>query len=163
MPAPAARSVVRGVSISSCSHIPNFEARPKVRTYHADICLKISHNRNMARRGKPKGPVNWFLVEWMDACGISGRGAQTKMMELTGWSKATMSQLYNGEQDYSPPLVNAAAMALNAEPYELLMHPEKAMNLRKLRESALRIAADNQAVENKSEEQPKPLKDGTNG
>lgn len=117
----------------------------------------------MARRGKPKGPVNWFLVEWMDACGISGRGAQTKMMELTGWSKATMSQLYNGEQDYSPKIVNEAAVALNAEPYELLIHPEKAMNLRKLRESAIRIAADNQAIQTKSEAFSNPVKDGTNG
>lgn len=117
----------------------------------------------MARRGKPKGPVNWFLVEWMDACGISGRGAQARMMELTGWSRATMSQLYNGEQDYSPKIVNEAAAALNAEPYEMLMHPEKAMNLRKLRESAIRIAAENPAPVLKAVDPPEQLREGTNG
>lgn len=97
----------------------------------------------MARRGIPKGPVNWYLREWMEACDIKGRGAQSKMMKLTGWSKATMSQLYSGQQDYSPKLVNEAAAALNAEPWELLMPPERAMAMRRLREDAIRIAADN--------------------
>lgn len=67
----------------------------------------------------------------MDACGLNGRGALTKMCELTGWSKATMSQLYNGKQDYSPAVVNAAAAALKAEPYELLMPPERAFAIRR--------------------------------
>ena len=85
----------------------------------------------MARRGIPKGPINWYLPEWMAACGLEGRGSQTKMRELTGWSKATMHQLYHGEQDYSPAVVNAAATALKAEPYELLMPPEKAFMIRR--------------------------------
>lgn len=54
-----------------------------------------------------------------------------------------MSQLYNGEQDYSPKIINDAAAALNLEPFELLMHPDRAMNYRKMHESALRIASDN--------------------
>lgn len=58
------------------------------------------------------------------------------MMELTGWSKATMSQLYNGTQDYSPKVVNEAARALNAQPYELLMVPERAMAFRQFLASA---------------------------
>ena len=124
MPAAPASSDVRGFVMPVCSHIPNFHATSKVRTNLADLSAEISHNQNMARRGRPKGPVNWFLVEWMDACGISGRGAQSRMQELTGWSKATMSQLYNGEQDYSPKIVNEAAQALNAKPYEMLMPPK---------------------------------------
>lgn len=93
----------------------------------------------MARRGVPKGPVNWYLREWMDACGLKGRGAQARMMELTGWSKATMSQLYNGTQDYSPKVVNEAAMALSVEPYELLMPPQRAMAFRQFRSTAEQI------------------------
>jgi transcriptional regulator with XRE-family HTH domain len=96
----------------------------------------------MARRGVPKGQINWYLREWMASAGLSGRGAQTKMMERTGWSKATMSQLFNGTQDYSPNIVNDAAKALNCEPYELLMHPDRAMRLRRVREDALRIVED---------------------
>lgn len=76
----------------------------------------------------------------MDACGLSGRGAQAKMMDLTGWSKATMSQLYNGTQDYSPKVVNEAAFALKVQPFELLMHPERAMALRKVQAGAQEIA-----------------------
>ena len=95
----------------------------------------------MARRGVPKAGVSWYLVEWMAARGLEGRGAQSKMMELTGWSKATMSQLYNGTQDYSPKIIAEAAKALGVEEYELLMHPEKASALRQLRASAEQIVA----------------------
>lgn len=70
---------------------------------------------------------------------LEGRGAQTRLMELTGWSKATMSQLFNGTQDYSPKILAEAALALNAEPYELLMHPERAMAIRQLRSTAAEI------------------------
>jgi transcriptional regulator with XRE-family HTH domain len=93
----------------------------------------------MARRGIPKNGINWFLPEWMAACGLSGRGSQAKMMELTGWSRATMSQLYNGKQDYSPEILNEAAKALNVEPYELLMQPDKAMLLRQALANARQI------------------------
>lgn len=93
----------------------------------------------MARRGIPK-QVNWYLREWMDAAGLRGRGAQARMMELTDWSKATMSQLYKGTQDYSPKIVNEAARALNAEPWELLMHPDRAMRLRRLRAELVGLA-----------------------
>lgn len=94
----------------------------------------------MARRGIPKGPVRWYLREWMDACGLEGRGAQARMMELTGWSRASMSQLYNGTQDYSPKIVDEAATALKIEPFELLMPPERAMALRRIQIDAREIA-----------------------
>jgi transcriptional regulator with XRE-family HTH domain len=95
----------------------------------------------MARRGVPKGPVNWYLREWMAARGLDGRGAQARMMKLTGWSKATMSQLYNGKQDYSPQVLSEAARALNAEDFELLIPPDRAMALRRFQADALTIAS----------------------
>lgn len=102
----------------------------------------ISHNRNMARRGIPK-QVNWYLREWMEATeGFRGHGGQARMMRETGWSKATMSQLYNGKQDYSPKVMIQAAKALHAETWELLMPPERAMAMRRLRADALRIVQD---------------------
>lgn len=52
------------------------------------------------------------------------------MIALTGWSRATMSQLYNGKQDYSPDILRQTAEALHVEPYELLMTPDRAMKLR---------------------------------
>lgn len=90
----------------------------------------------MARRGIPKRPPRWYLREWMAACGLTGRGAQTRMRELTGWSAATMSGLYNGTQDYSPQLIEEAAKALNLEDFELLMPPDRAMNLRQIQKTA---------------------------
>lgn len=136
----ATSSAVRGgVCIPYRSHITNECASIKVRTLPADKFAGFSYRANMARRGKPKGPVRWFLREWMDACGLSGRGSQARMMELTGWSKATMSQLYNYEQDYSPAILEAAAAALHCELHELLMPPERALAIRGMRANAAQI------------------------
>jgi hypothetical protein len=96
----------------------------------------------MARRGIPKKPPKWYLPEWMAACGLSGRGAQSKMMELTNWSKATMSQLYTGKQDFNSEILDTASAALHCEPHELLMHPDQAFAVRRLRETAAVIVAD---------------------
>lgn len=120
----------------------NEQTSPFVRTLPADTMRISSYIPNMARRGIPKAPPRWFLVEWMAACGMSGRGAQAKMMERTGWSKATMSQLFNGTQDYSPAIIEAAAAALEVEPFELLLPPERAMALRDFKRAARVIASD---------------------
>ena len=85
-----------------------------------------------------KGPVNWYLREWMDHLGVR----QRDMVEKAGWSKATASQLYTGVQDYSPKIVNEAAQALNISTFELLMRPEAAMALRRLRENAILLVED---------------------
>lgn len=131
--------LIGAVDMRSCSHMTNKLSSAKVRTCRTDLRVGFSYNPNMARRGIPKGPIQWYLREWMAARSMEGRGAQTRMMELTGWSKATMSQLYNGTQDYSPKILAEAAEALNAEPFELLMHPERAMAMRQLRTTAAEI------------------------
>lgn len=142
MPACAASSDVEGFCISYRSHITNLEASDFVRTWRNDFRRRFSHNRNMARRGIPKGPVNWYLREWMDMLGVK----QRDMIEKAGWSKATASQLYNGIQDYSPKVVNEAAQALNVAPFELLMRPEQAMAYRRIREDALRVIDDSREL-----------------
>lgn len=118
----------------------NFDASEFVRTQRNDFPRPVSHNRNMARRGIPN-QLNWYLREWMDLLGVK----QADMIRRTDWSKATMSQLYNSKQDYSPKIVNEAAQALNLEPFELLMKPERAMALRRQREAALILAHDSDA------------------
>lgn len=105
----------------------------------ADTFAGRAYHRRMARRGIPKGGVNWFIREWMDMLNKT----QADMVRMAGWSKATASQLYNGVQDYSPKVVNEAADALHCRPWELLMHPDEAMAIRRLRAAALQIAADN--------------------
>ncbi len=99
----------------------------------------------MARRGIPT-QINWYLKEWMDLLGKK----QAFMIQECGWSKATASQLYNNKQDYSPKIVADAARALNVEPFELLMKPERAMALRRQREAALVLAHDADALEMQS-------------
>jgi transcriptional regulator with XRE-family HTH domain len=87
----------------------------------------------------------------MDMLGVK----QADMCRRTGWSKASASQLYNGIQDYSPNIVEAAAIALNVAEYELLMQPERAMAIRRLRESAISIAHDAGEIDDR--------RDGTSG
>lgn len=103
----------------------------------------------MARRGIPK-EINWFLREWMDALKVK----QADMIRLTGWSKATMSQLYNNKQDYSPKIVNTAAEVLGVERFELLMPPARAMAYRRQREAAVVLVHDADAAESASPETP---------
>lgn len=95
----------------------------------------------MARRGVPQ-EINWYLAEWMEMVFPNAHGRQAQMMRLTGWSKATMSQLYNNKQDYSPKIVNEASKALNVEPWELLMPPERAMRIRSVFAQLSEIATE---------------------
>jgi hypothetical protein len=101
----------------------------------------------MARRGAPKSQVGWYLREWMATVPtFAARGGQTRFRELTGWSKAVMSDLYNGKQDYSPVLLEEAAAALSVEPFELLIPPERAMAMRQLRKTAAVIVQSEPAA-----------------
>lgn len=92
----------------------------------------------MAKKSRPIISVGWYLTEWMDTL----RVRQSHMIDRAGWSKTTASLLYNRQQDYSPRLVEEASAALNIAPFELLLHPEDAMAIRRMRESAVTIAAD---------------------
>lgn len=103
---------------------------------------RFSYRANMARRGIPEEPNNWFLREWMRVAGLPERGGQARMMEMTGWSKATMSQLYNDQQAYNPKYVKEAADALNIQVYELFMPPNEAMAIRRVIDNARTIVAE---------------------
>lgn len=81
---------------------------------------------------------DWHLRQWMRATGTS----QAALMERTGWDKRKASFLVNGQQPYKRDVINEAAAALNIAPFELLMHPDDAFAIRRLRESAISIAAD---------------------
>lgn len=93
----------------------------------------------MTRRGIPTGPVIWYLREWMAVQGFTKQAALAKQ---TGWSKAKMSALYNYEQDFNSRALEEAARALGIAPFELLMHPDDAFALRRLRKDAIQIVHD---------------------
>lgn len=81
---------------------------------------------------------DWYLAEWMAVLQLR----QARLSERTGWDKRKTSELVTGKQPYKRDTLNEAALALNIAPYELLMHPDDAMALRRLRDTALRIAAE---------------------
>lgn len=90
---------------------------------------------------------DWYLAEWLDSLHIK----QADLSRLTDWDKRKTSFLVSGKQPYKREDVNDAAFALNLQPFELLMPPERAMALRQLHASSLTIAA-----ETKSPYSPEP-------
>lgn len=58
--------------------------------------------------------------------------------------------MLRGEQQYTRDAVNEVSAYLNLRPYELLMHPDEAMRLRRLREDAIRIAHDNETPDDEA-------------
>lgn len=81
---------------------------------------------------------DWYLKAWMATLKVR----QADIMRATGYPKAKMSELASGKQRFNRDILNEVAAALNIRPYELLMHPDEAMALRQVRESAVRIAAE---------------------
>ncbi len=95
------------------------------------------YNRNMST--KPQN--DWHLKDWLKALAVK----QSKLLELTDWDKRKTSELVNGKQRYNRDIINEAAWALNLQPYELLMHPADAMEIRNLRNS-ISLAAERRAI-----------------
>lgn len=91
------------------------------------------------RSSKPPSELThqWHLAAWAAREGKRQADAQRDL----GWSRSTASGLWNGTQRYTQERVDEAARWLGIEPYELLMRPEEAVELRRLRESAFAIAA----------------------
>jgi hypothetical protein len=80
---------------------------------------------------------DWFLAQWLAAT----KTTQAALGRRTGWDKRKTSFLVNGQQDYRRQEVNEAAAALNLHPWELLLHPADAMEIRQVR-SSIQLAAD---------------------
>lgn len=80
---------------------------------------------------------DWFLKEWLASLNIK----QVRLSELAEWDKRKTSYLVNGRQPFNRDTLNEAAHALNLRPWELLMHPKDAMEIRQLRKS-VELAAE---------------------
>lgn len=83
----------------------------------------------------------WYFPEWTTH--LSRRQADAER-EL-GWSRAKTSDLWNRRQRYTQNDVDEVAIWLELEPYELLMPPEEALALRRMREAARSIVANDPA------------------
>lgn len=79
---------------------------------------------------------DWYLKQWLRTL----HKRQADLVRDLDLNKAKVSLTANGKQPYDRDLVNAIAAYLNLRPYELLMHPEDAMNMRQLQADAIRIA-----------------------
>tara|TARA_Y100000114_G_scaffold153717_2_gene174287 strand:- start:37451 stop:37759 length:309 start_codon:yes stop_codon:yes gene_type:complete len=76
---------------------------------------------------------DWFLNDWLKA----KRKKQADVVRELDWNKAKVSLTASGKQPYTRDDVNEIAAYLEIHPWELLMHPADAAELRKLA-----IAAD---------------------
>jgi len=84
---------------------------------------------------------DWFLKEWMTH---QGR-IQAEIARELGWERGRVSKVVNGRQPYQRSDVLALSKWLGIEPFELLMSPKEAMALRRIRESAAMIVAEDPA------------------
>jgi len=107
---------------------------------------------------KPRHDI--FLSAWLKSLGKK----QADLVRDLGWNKAKPSLIIAGKQEYTRDDINELAEYLHLHPYELLMHPDDAMEIRRLREDAVKIVARNpnfKLVEVPQEQAA--AKDGTNG
>jgi transcriptional regulator with XRE-family HTH domain len=134
------------------SDFPNGKSIADVRIFGNAAAFGFSYDRRVDQSPE----FDWHLAEWMAALKVS----QAELCRRTGWPKTKMSELVNGVSRYNRDVVNPLAKALDIEPHELLMQPQDAYALRRLRESAFTIAAQNAhkaGVPEGSSEKPKKI------
>lgn len=80
---------------------------------------------------------DWYFREWLASTGKR----QADVVKDLDWNKAKVSLMVRGKQDYTREEVNELAAYFNIQPHELLMHPDDAHALRRLRADMLKLAA----------------------
>jgi hypothetical protein len=83
---------------------------------------------------------DWYLRQWLRFYGKK----QADVVADLDWNKARVSLMASGKQPYTRDAVNELADYLNLRPYELLMHPDEAMRLRRLRADMIRLAHESE-------------------
>ncbi|WGM45260.1 hypothetical protein KOAAANKH_00121 [Brevundimonas sp. NIBR10] len=72
---------------------------------------------------------DWFLQEWFATAGLR----QADLVNKLGYQKGTAFKLWHGVQPYRRDNVDDVVGLLHIAPYELFMHPEEAMRIRRMR------------------------------
>lgn len=90
---------------------------------------------------------DWYLKQWLRYFGKK----QADVVSELDWNKARVSLMVRGEQQYTRDAVNELADFLHIRPYELLMHPDDAMALRKLRREALQVVETSRTLDEGAE------------
>lgn len=86
---------------------------------------------------------DWFLKEWLKATGKK----QADIVRDLDWNKAKVSLMIRGLQAYTREEVNELAAYLNIRPHELLMHPDDAHAIRRLKAEMIRLAHEAEETE----------------
>lgn len=79
---------------------------------------------------------DWFLKEWLRAT----QKKQSDIVKDLDWNKAKVSLMARGLQPYTREEVNELAAYLNIRPHELLMHPDDANAIKRLKAEMIRLA-----------------------
>lgn len=79
---------------------------------------------------------DWFLREWL----LATSKRQSDIVKDLEWNKAKVSLMVRGLQPYTREEVNELAAYLEIRPHELLMHPDDAHAIRRLRKEMIRLA-----------------------
>lgn len=123
----------------------NPSVQPKSLAWQNDPSGGDGYYRRMA---PPR--YDWFLSQWLRATGKK----QADIVKDLEWNKARVSLMARGVQPYDRDSVNELAAYLNIRPHELLMHPDDAMAIRRLRAEMVRLAHETPETDSDSE----PLK-----
>jgi hypothetical protein len=83
---------------------------------------------------------DWYLKEWLASC----QKRQSDIVKDLDWNKSKVSLMVRGLQPYTREEINALADYLNIKPHELLMHPEDAHAIRRLKADMIRLAHETQ-------------------
>lgn len=147
------------MAIPQCSDFWNVKSTRGVPDFVRGFPGRKLYDRAMSRAPHH----DWFLEQWMATAGVA---TNEQMRKLTGWSKRKASDLISGEQRYNRDTLNEAALALNCAPFELLLHPDDAMRIRRWRADieaeAVRLVAEKPA-EFQSHDTPPLRSNGTSG
>ena len=84
---------------------------------------------------------DWYLEAWLKATGKK----QADIVRDLDWNKAKVSLMVRGKQPYTREEVNELAAYLHIRPHELLMHPDDAHAMRRLKAEMIRLAHEAQA------------------
>ncbi len=84
---------------------------------------------------------DWYLKQWLRTLGKTQQWVADQL-EL---QKSKISRKASGTTPYDRDDVNAISALLHLQPYELLMHPEDAMEIRSMRKS-IQLAAERRAA-----------------
>lgn len=129
----AAFGAEAGKRHAQCSDGTNISSSHRIRVARTDIVDQFSHHPIMAapERG------DWYLREWFATLGKIQRDLVTQL----DYPPATANALWHGVQRYRRDHIQDISALLNVQPYELLMPPEEAMALRRLRSAIAEVAS----------------------